>query len=169
MARTITRKAKGVRRQARGASTGRATGGSRTFSARMADLLPFGSEQAHTFLTTLILATALIIAVLVAFYAGVFDMARLRWADMTADAGFEVRHVEVRGIERMSQFAVYERALGERNRAMTMLDLARLRNSLLELPYVRMRGSRASCRTGWWSTSSNAGRTQCCARTATWC
>ena len=43
----------------------------------------------------------------------------------------------MRGLERMNQFAVYERALGERDRAMTLLDLARLRASLLELPYVK--------------------------------
>ena len=135
MARTITRKAKGVRRQSRGGRGGK--GASRSFSERMADLLPIGSEHAHTFLTVLILATALAIAIIVAAYAGVFELARLRWAEMTADAGFEVRHVEVRGLERMNQFAVYERALSERNRAMTMLNLERLRDSLLELSYVK--------------------------------
>ena len=135
MARTVSRKAKGVRRQSAGTRTTR--GKSRSFSQWIADLLPIGSEHAHVFLTALILAAAVAIALIVAIYAGMFETARLRIAQMSADAGFEVRHVEVRGLERMNQFAVYERALGERNRAMTNLDLEGLRGSLLQLPYVK--------------------------------
>ncbi len=138
MSQTITRKA-GVRRQARpsaGRSRKRRSGGGSLLDPLMR-AIPLSEAQWHGLFTTLILAAALALAVTVSVYAGIIDLARLRMAEAAADAGFEVRRVEVRGVERMNELAVYERALGERNRAMTELDLQQLRRSLLRLSYVQ--------------------------------
>lgn len=135
--RSAARKAGGVRRQAR-PTGGRArqAGGSGLLLDPLMRAIPLSEAQWHGLFTTLILAGTLALAATVAVYAGIIDLARLRVAEAAASAGFEVRRVEVRGVERMNELAVYERALGERNRAMTELDLQQLRQSLLRLSYV---------------------------------
>jgi len=138
MAETISRKAKGVRRQSRRQGAGgRSRGGGGSLVDTLARMLPLTEEQWHKVFTTLILLAALGLALGVAVFAGVTDMVRTRIAESAAASGYEVRRVEVRGVERMNELAVYERVLGERNRAMTELDLPALRQSLLALPYVQ--------------------------------
>ncbi len=71
-------------------------------------------------------------------------------ASLAADAGFEVRRVEVRGVQRMNELKVYERVLGERDRAMPLVDLDALRARLAATELGRrMRAFRASCRIRW--------------------
>ncbi len=48
-----------------------------------------------------------------------------------------MRKVEVHGVHRMNELKVYERVLGERDRAMPLVDLQRLRASLMELSWVK--------------------------------
>lgn len=135
MAQTITRKTKGVRRQ------GRRAGASGKPRGSMIDGLmrriPLSDSQMQVALTSIILLCLLALAMIVAVYAGAVEAGRARLATIAADAGFEVRHVEVRGVERMNELRVYERVLGERDRAMPLVDLQALRTRLLELPYVK--------------------------------
>jgi cell division protein FtsQ len=63
-------------------------------------------------------------------------MAHRQLAAVAADAGFEVRDVEVRGVENMNALKVYERVLAERDRAMPLVDLEALRGKLLELSWI---------------------------------
>ena len=135
MAQTITRSGtrKGVRRQSR---KGGGRGRQGWSLDRALGTIPLNERQWRILFTALILAGAIALAVVVAVQAGVVETARLRLAQTAAGAGFEVKRVEVRGVERMNELAVYERALGERERAMTELDIDALRRSLLRLPYV---------------------------------
>jgi cell division protein FtsQ len=55
---------------------------------------------------------------------------------MAADAGFEVRHVKVSGTNRMDEREVYARALAQRERPMLEVDIAALRDELMQLPWV---------------------------------
>lgn len=64
-------------------------------------------------------------------------MASQQIAELAADAGFEVRRVEVRGVQRINELKVYERVLGERDRAMPLVDLDALREDLLQLSWVK--------------------------------
>jgi len=141
MAQTITRsgsgKAGGVRRQSRpsgGRGAPQRKGGG-LFDPLMR-AIPLSEGQWHGLFTGLILLGTLALALTVAVYAGLIETTRLQIAQAATNAGFEVRRVEVRGVERMNELAVYERALSERNRAMTELDLQKLRAELLRLPYV---------------------------------
>ncbi len=138
MAQTITRKPGAVRRQSRGrANTGRArSGGGGSFVDPLLRAIPLSEGQWRWLFTTLILGGTLAIALAVAVSAGIPELIRLRVAETAASAGYEVRRVEVRGVERMNELRVYERVLTARNRAMTELDLAALRRSLVALPYV---------------------------------
>ncbi|MGD9665622.1 MAG: cell division protein FtsQ/DivIB, partial [Novosphingobium sp.] len=98
--------------------------------------LPFTEEQLHRGFLAVILGGAVALAWFVASLAGLPAMANAQIAVLAGEAGFEVRRVEVRGVERMNELRVYERALAQRDRAMPLVDLEGLRASLLDLPWV---------------------------------
>ena len=131
MAQTIRRGGKGVRRaaasrntRAKVAKAKRTTGSS---VDRAIGALPVSEHRLHQLMLAMILGVAATAAWLVARMAGVPTMAAVQLAGLAGDAGFEVRRVEVRGVERMNELKVYEKVLAERDRAMPLVDLQRLR------------------------------------------
>ncbi len=58
-------------------------------------------------------------------------------ADSAAAAGFEVRHVEVSGLQHLSKLPVYTAALSARSPSMLDVDLDDVRTRLLALPWVK--------------------------------
>jgi cell division protein FtsQ len=141
MAQTIRRNAPTVRRQAR-TEAGRAR--VRKAKARGNSLLgfilrvlPFTEDQLQRTFLLAILAAALGLAWLVASVAGLTALAGQQFAISTANAGFEVRRVEVRGVDRMNELKVYERVLGQQDQAMALVDVHALRATIQELPWVR--------------------------------
>ena len=61
------------------------------------------------------------------------------WNDFviaTAEAGFEVRHVEVSGTKEMARLPVYDAALAGTSNAMLTADLPAIRARLMQLPWV---------------------------------
>ena len=48
-----------------------------------------------------------------------------------------MRRVDVRGIKNINELKVYEKALGQRNRAMPSVDIQALRQDLLSLPWIK--------------------------------
>lgn len=140
MAQTIRRNAKPVRRQARAQGAKTKVRKARQQTNSLVDmlmrLLPFTEEQLHKAFLILILGGAVALAWLVASLAGLTTLAGQQLAYAAADAGYEVAKVEVRGVERMNELKVYERVLGERDRAMPLVDLHALRASVMELPWV---------------------------------
>ena len=140
MAQTIRRNAKPVRRQARAQASRTKVRKAKQKTSSLVDalmrVLPFTEEQLHKTFLVLILAGAAALAWLVASLAGLTALAGQQLAYAAADAGYEVSRVEVRGVERMNELKVYERVLGEKDRAMPLVDLHALRGSLMELPWV---------------------------------
>jgi len=140
MAQTIRRGAKTVRRQARSQGTKTKVRKARAQTNSLVDalmrVLPFTEEQLHKFFLAAILGVLLLGAWLVASLAGLPELAGRQFALYAADAGYEVRRVEVHGAERMNKLKVYERVLGEQDRAMPLVDLDALRDSLMELNWV---------------------------------
>jgi cell division protein FtsQ len=140
MAQTIRRNAKPARRQARAQASRTKVRKAKARTNSVIDalmrVLPFTEEQLHKAFLVMILAAAAALAWLVASLAGVPAMAGQQLAFAAADAGYEVSRVEVRGVERMNELKVYERVLGEKERAMPLVDLHTLRGSLMELPWV---------------------------------
>lgn len=140
MAERINRKSKGVRRSAAAqsraatarkakAKTGSAVGGALA-------LLPFTEEQLHKIFLAVIFCGALALAWVVASMAGVPALAQAQVAMVASDAGFEVRRVQVTGVQRMNELKVYERVLAERDRPMPLVDLHQIRGDLLALSWV---------------------------------
>ncbi|MGK2910211.1 MAG: cell division protein FtsQ/DivIB [Sphingobium sp.] len=77
------------------------------------------------------------VAIGVSMFLGLPAMAKMEFASATAKAGFEVAKVEVHGVERMDELAVYNIALGQVDRSMVSVDLPKLRNDLLTLGWVK--------------------------------
>lgn len=140
MAQKITRKAKGVRRQAREQGAKRqvrkAQAATNSAFGGVLRLLPFTEGQLQRTFTVLILGGALVLIWIVAQLSGATAMAEARIATMAVNAGYEVRRVEIHGAKRIDKGKVYDRSLGQRDQAMTLVDLDGVRNSLLELPWV---------------------------------
>lgn len=140
MARKVTRKQAGVRRQARAQGTRRKVSNARnrgkSLIGRALALLPFTEEQLQKTFIVLILGGALALAIFVANVSGATEMASNRIAHMAANAGFKVANVQPTGVEQMNVATIYERALGQQDLAMTHVDLAGLRQELLALPWV---------------------------------
>jgi cell division protein FtsQ len=141
MAQTIRRNAKTVRRQARAQGTKTKVRKAKQKTNSLIDalmrVLPFTEEQLTKTFLVLILAAAAALAWFVASFAGLTQLAGQQVAYVAADAGYEVAKVEVRGVERMNELKVYERVLGEQDRAMPLVDLHALRKSVMELPWVQ--------------------------------
>jgi cell division protein FtsQ len=98
--------------------------------------VPLNEAQWHRVLMVLILGGAAGLAAVVANAAGVPELARQQFAMIAAGSGFEVRRVEVRGVKRLNELKIYERALAQRNRAMPLVDVVGLRDELLKLSWV---------------------------------
>ena len=140
MAQTIRRSAKPVRRQARAqagrAKVHRARAKTNSLLAAAMRVLPFTEEQLTKTFLVLILAGFAALAWAIASMAGLTALAGQQLAHAAAGAGYQVAKVEVRGVERMNELKVYERVLGEQERAMPLVDLQALRASVMELPWV---------------------------------
>lgn len=138
---TLKRGSRGVRRAARATSRAASARRARARTSGMFDgvmaLLPFSEEQLHRIFLAMILGGAVALAWFVASLAGVPAMAQAQIALLASDAGFEVRHVRVSGVERMDEQRVYERVLSQRDTPMPLVDPAALRTNLLELSWVK--------------------------------
>jgi cell division protein FtsQ len=140
MAQTIRRNAKPARRVARAQSNRtkvrRAKQKTNSLVDALMRVLPFTEQQLQKAFLLLILAGAGVLAWSVASLAGLNALVAQQLAHSAAEAGYEVAKVEVRGVQRMNELKVYERVLGEQDRAMALVDVHALRASLLELPWV---------------------------------
>jgi len=140
MAQTIRRNARPVRRQARAqagrAKVRKAKAHTNSLLSAVMRVLPFTEEQLTKTFLVLILAAFAALAWMIASFAGLTTLAGQQMAQAAASAGYQVARVEVRGVQRMNELKVYERVLGEQERAMPLVDLPALRASVMELPWV---------------------------------
>ncbi len=142
MAQTIKRGGgKGVRRAAAARTTQRKVQTARKQTGSLFDSVmvwvPFSEETLHKIAMALILAATAAIVWTVAVIAGVPALASEQAALIASDAGFKVSHLEVRGVNRMNEQKIYEKVLGQNDRAMTTLDLAGLREELNAISWVK--------------------------------
>ncbi|OYW45506.1 MAG: cell division protein FtsQ [Sphingomonadales bacterium 32-68-7] len=141
MSQTIRRQAQTVRRQAQRQGTQAKVRQARAQTSSLIDALmrvfPFTEEQWHRFFLGAILAGAAALAWFIASLAGLNALIAQQVDAAAVNAGFEVKRVEVRGVERMNELKVYERVLGEREQAMSQVDLNALRAELMQLSWVK--------------------------------
>ena len=141
MSQTIRRKPKTARKSAARQGTRTKVRKARATTGSAMDVvmgwLPFSEEQLHRIFLVVILAGAALIAWAIASAAGVPALASQQIAQVASDAGFEVKTVVVRGAENINKLKIYEKALAERNRAMSDVDLEALRADLLQLSWIK--------------------------------
>lgn len=104
---------------------------------RFLHAIPVSDATLNRLLTWLIMLFAAAALGALAWFMGLPAMANQEFADLARKAGFEVRKVEVRGIERMDELPVYAIALGQHERAMPAVDLVKLRADLMQLGWVQ--------------------------------
>jgi cell division protein FtsQ len=137
----IKRGATGARRQARTRGAKRRVKQARSTTGKLIDwlmrYLPFTEEQLQKGFLAGILCMGAAVVWTIASLTGFPAMAESRLAEAAGQAGFEVDRVEVRGVARLNELKVYERVLGERDRAMPLVDIHALRQNLLGLSWVK--------------------------------
>ena len=140
MSQTIKRKAPGARKVAARQGNARKVKAARQRTGSALDSLmawlPFTEAQLHRIFLAVIFAVAVAIAWTIAVMAGVPGLASAQFATVAADTGFAVRRVDVRGVKHLNELKVYEMVLGEKNQAMPLVDIDRLRTDLLGLSWV---------------------------------
>ena len=138
--RTVKRKSPNARQvagaQAKARRSRAARSKTRSLFREFIAWLPLNEVQLHRVMMVAILGGAAVLLALVASAAGVPALARQQFAAIAASSGFEVRRVEVRGVRRLNELKIYERALAQRNQAMPLVDVDGLRGELMELSWV---------------------------------
>ncbi|MEO0032159.1 MAG: hypothetical protein RIS94_1917 [Pseudomonadota bacterium] len=141
MAQTIRRGGKGVRRAAATRNTRAKVATARKQTGSIVDsavrALPFSEETLHRIVMSVILAVAAGLIWLVVEMAGLPALAGEQFASAASKAGFKVVHLQVHGVNRMNELKIYDKILGQSDRAMTQLDLEGVRQQVLELSWVK--------------------------------
>lgn len=139
-AQTIKRGGKSARKTASAQGKARTVRAAKAKTGSVMDevlaWLPFNEDQLQRVFLAIILGGAVALAWFVASLAGLPALASQQVALLAADAGFEVRRVEVRGVKNLNELKVYERVLTERDRAMPLVDIQALRDELAQLSWV---------------------------------
>jgi cell division protein FtsQ len=100
-------------------------------------ILPFTQEDIQRVLTWGVLAVLLIAALVVANWFGVPQAAYRQYAEVAAKAGFEVKRVEITGMDRVDQLKVYDIVLAEKDRAMPLVDIDKIRADLIDYGWIK--------------------------------
>lgn len=99
--------------------------------------LPFSEveiQRAFTWVVIALLASAVVIA---AQWFGVTAAAYQQYAQLTAKAGFEVKRVEITGMQRVDQLKVYDIVLAEKDRAMPLVNIEKIRADLVDYGWIK--------------------------------
>jgi cell division protein FtsQ len=103
---------------------------------RLLRTLPFSEEDIQRAFTWAVIAALAILALAAAQWSGLNAAIYQQYAMLAARAGFEVERVEITGMERVDQLKVYELVLAEKDRAMPLVDIAKVRSDLLQYGWI---------------------------------
>jgi cell division protein FtsQ len=78
-----------------------------------------------------------VLALAAAQWFGLTAAAYQQYAVLAAKGGFQVQRVEVTGMERVDQLKVYELVLAEKDRAMPLVDIDKVRADLLQYGWIK--------------------------------
>jgi cell division protein FtsQ len=99
--------------------------------------LPFSESEIQTGFTWIAIGALGLIAVIAARFLGVPDMLNQQFAYIAAKSGFVVNRVETTGMERVDQLKVYGIVLAEKDRAMPLVDLEKIRSDLMQYGWIK--------------------------------
>lgn len=98
--------------------------------------LPFSETTLQRIATWSIVGTVAAAALGVAVWMGVPGMAGVALANVVGEAGLKVDEIQIDGLKRMDRMTVYGAALDQDSRAMPLVDLALVRERLLQFPWI---------------------------------
>lgn len=104
---------------------------------RLIRILPLTEQEVQRIATWIILAVLTLLALVAAQYAGLTAVAYQQYAALAAKAGFQVKRVPVTGMERVDQLKVYQLVLAEKDRAMPLVDIEKIRTDLLQYGWIK--------------------------------
>ncbi|RJF90533.1 cell division protein FtsQ/DivIB [Sphingomonas cavernae] len=104
---------------------------------RLAEHLPVGVETIQRWIGYGVVVTGIGLAGTAATFMGLPQMGGVALAEMVGRAGFEVKRVEVMGIDRMDRLTVYAVALDQHSMAMPLVDLDKVRSDLLRYGWIK--------------------------------
>ena len=133
IARGGSAKSRGKSRS-QGRSTGRGRNARKQASPNLLDAVPAETVRKLSWWLFLVILVALGIAA-----AAALEVPRkigLSLGEAAANAGFEVKRVEIRGLDRMERLPVYAVALDQDSMAMPLVDLAGTRERLLHFGWI---------------------------------
>ena len=100
-------------------------------------VMPFDQRAVDRFVTGVMIITIGAIGIGAATLAGVPQYIGTEIAQAIGRAGFEVKRVEVTGIDRMERLTVYAIALDQHSMAMPLVDLDKVRDQLLNYGWIK--------------------------------
>lgn len=104
---------------------------------KMLRAMPVTEEQVQKGLTWGLVAVFILGAYSVAHYSGINDRIKAEVAETVGKAGFEVKRVEVTGVNRIDELKVYEITLAQKDRSMMLVDIDEVREDLLSNGWIK--------------------------------
>jgi cell division protein FtsQ len=98
--------------------------------------LPFSEQEIQVGFTWIAVGTIAIILIITARFFGVPNSIYQQYAQLAAKAGFVVKRVETLGIRRGDQLKVYDLVLAEKDPAMPLVDLEKIRSDLMQYGWI---------------------------------
>jgi len=98
--------------------------------------LPFSDAQLQKAATIGVLGLLALAGVITAQFIGLPGMVQQELALAAGRAGFEVKKVEVRNVDKMNELKVYEIVLAQKDRSMPQVDLEELRRELTAFSWI---------------------------------
>ncbi len=131
----IIRKGKGKAKPIR-ANSRRKSPPTKSAFARWIEALPISAQFVDRAVTVSMVGLVGIAALGLAWYSGLPGYVGTEIAQAVGRAGFQVKRVEVTGLERMDRLTVYAIALDQHSMAMPLVDLDKVRGQLLRFGWV---------------------------------
>jgi cell division protein FtsQ len=104
---------------------------------RLLRTLPFSESEIQTAFTWASIAGGIGILFAIAIWLGIPAMLYQQYAELSAKAGFEVKRVEITGMDRVDQLKVYDIVLAEKDRAMPLVDIGKIRSDLIKYGWIK--------------------------------
>lgn len=127
---------RGNRRPATGTRSRRSVQRSTTIWTRTMAAMPFSQDALDRFVTAAMIVMVAGAAIGIAVLSGLPGYVGREVAQVIGRAGFEVKRVEVTGIDRMERLTVYAIALDQHSMAMPLVDLERVRSQLMQYGWI---------------------------------
>lgn len=104
---------------------------------RLLRTLPFSEDEIQRVFNWLVIGALTLAAIFAAQYFGIATAAYQQYAQAAAKAGFEVQRVEITGMERVDQLKIYNIVLAEKDRAMPLVDIEKIRTDLARYGWIK--------------------------------